>query len=84
MTLDDAIAAVEATLGSAHLRVDRKRARQDATSYLLVVLDISGGRHDAGPVANGPRLVDKQSGEVTRLTVPDALVRAEAMALVAS
>jgi hypothetical protein len=82
MTLEDAVAAVEATLDSAHLRVDRKRAREDAGSYLLVVLDVSGGRDDARPVANGPRLVDKRSGEVTRLTVPDALDRAERMALV--
>jgi hypothetical protein len=80
MTLDDAVAAVEATVDSAQLRVDRRRAREDAASYLLVVLDVSGGRGD-GPVANGPRLVDKHSGEVTRLTVPDALARAERMAL---
>ena len=38
MTLDDAIAAVEATLDSAHPRVDRKRAREDASSYLLLSL----------------------------------------------
>ena len=82
MTVDEAIAAVEATLGSARLRVDRRRAREDAEGYLLVVLDTSGGRRDDGPVANGPRLVDKRSGEVTRLTVPDALARAERMALV--
>jgi hypothetical protein len=82
MTLDDAVAAVEATLPSTRLRVDRKRAREDARSYLLVVLDVSGGQPDAGPVANGPRLVDKRSGEVTRLTVPDALARAERMTLV--
>jgi hypothetical protein len=81
MTLDDAIAAVEATLDCVHLRVDRKRAREDATSYLLVVLDVSGGRGE-GPVANGPRVVEKHSGEVIRLTVPDALERAERMALV--
>jgi len=84
MNLDDAIAAVEATLDSAHLRVDRRRAREDAASYLLVVLDASGGRRDPGPVANGPRLVDKHSGRVTRLTVPDALDRAQGMALVPS
>jgi hypothetical protein len=82
MTLDDAIAAVEATLDSAQLRVDRKRAREDAGSYLLVVLDVRGGQPDEGPVANGPRLVDKHSGEVTRLTVPEALDRAERMPLV--
>ena len=84
MTLDEAIAAVEATLDSAHLRVDRKRARQDAESYLLLVLDTSGGRRGDGPVANGPRLVDKRSAEVIRLTVPDALARAERMALIRS
>ena len=84
MTLDEAIAAVEATLGSPQLRVDRRRSRADGASYLLLVLDTSGGRSDDGPVANGPRLVDKRSGEVTRLTVPDALARAERMALVRS
>jgi hypothetical protein len=67
-----------------HLRVDRRRAREDAASYLLLVLDTSGGRRDDGPVANGPRLVNKQNGEVTRLTVPHALARAEGMALVRS
>lgn len=84
MTLDEAIAAVEATLASHHLRVDRRRARSDDASYLLLVLDTSGGQRDDGPVANGPRLVDKRSGDVTRLTVPDAIVRAERMALARS
>jgi hypothetical protein len=84
MTLDEAVAAVEATLDSPHLRVDRRRARSDAGSYLLLVLDTSGGRRVDGPVENGPRLVDKHSGEVARLTVPDALDRAERMALVRS
>ncbi|MET0787839.1 MAG: hypothetical protein ABWY33_01235 [Cellulomonas sp.] len=78
MTLDEAVAAVEATLDSAFLRVDRRRAREDATSFLLVVLDTSGGRGD-GPIANGPRLVDKRSRDVIRLTVPDAVARAERM-----
>jgi hypothetical protein len=83
MTLDEAIAAVEATLDSPYLRVDRRQAREDSTSYLLIVLDTSGGRRDdGGPVANGPRLVAKASGEVSRLTVPDAVARAERMALV--
>ena len=82
VTLDEAVAAVEATLDSAQLRVDRKRAREDAASYLLLVLDTSGGRAGDGPIANGPRLVDKQSGEVTRLTVPDALARADRMSRV--
>ena len=82
MTLDEAIAAVAATLQSTFLRVDRRRAREDASSYLLLVLDASGGRQDdAGPVANGPRLVDKASGAVVRLTVSDALARADRMAL---
>jgi hypothetical protein len=83
MTLDEAIAAVEATLGSSQLRVDRKLARADSDAYLLVVLDTSGGRPD-GPVANGPRLVDRQSGEVVRLNVPEALIRAERMPLARS
>jgi hypothetical protein len=82
MTLDEAITAVEVTLGSAQLRVDRRRAREDASSYLLIVLDINGGRRDVGPVANGPRLVDKHSGEVVRLTVPDALAQAKRMTYV--
>ena len=83
MTLDDAIAAVERTIDSSHLRVDRRRAQEDDASYLLLVLDTSGGRED-GQVANGPRLVDKQSGEVVRLTVPDALARAKRMTYVGS
>lgn len=84
MTLDEAIAAVQPTLDSANLRVDRRRAREDAASYLLIVLDTSGGQRDEGPVANGARLVDKHSGEVTRLNVPDAVARAERMACVRS
>jgi hypothetical protein len=84
MTLDQAIAAVDATLRSPHVRVDRRRARADTASYLLLVLDTSGGWRDNGTAENGPRLVDKHSGEVTRLTVPDALARAERMALVRS
>jgi len=78
-TLDQAVVAVEATLDSAHLRVDRLRAREDASAYLLVVLDTSGGQRDEGAGANGPRLVDKYSGDVTRLIVPDARARAERM-----
>ena len=82
MTLDEAVAAVESTLDSAHLRVDRRLAREDAASYLLLVLDTSGGRRDEDrPVSNGPRLVAKDSGEA-RLTVADALARADRMALV--
>lgn len=81
MSLDQAVAAVDATLDSEHLRVDRRQARADAASFLLVVLDTSRGRGN-GPVANGPRLVDRHSGEVIRLTVPDAVARAGRMALV--
>ena len=56
---------------------------EDSSSYLLLVLDTSGGRRDdGGPVSNGPRLVSKSSGEVIRLTVSDALARAERMAVV--
>ncbi len=83
MTLDDAITAVESTIDSAHLRVDRRRAQEDDTSYLLLVLDTSGGRED-GLVANGPRLVHKHSGEVVRLTVPEALARSKRMTYVRS
>ena len=83
LTLDEAVAAVEATLDSADLRVDRRLAREDAASYLLLVLDTGVGRRDElEPVANGPRLVAKDSGEVVRLTVADALARADRMALV--
>ena len=83
MTLDEAIAAVASTLDSPYLRVDRRLAREDSSSYLLLVLDTSGGRRDdGGPVSNGPRLVTKGSGEVIRLTVSDALARAKRMALV--
>jgi len=46
------------------------------------VLDTSGARRDVGQVANGPRLVDRLSGAVTRLTVPDAIARAGHMTLV--
>jgi len=83
MTLDEAIAAVEATFDSAQLRVDRRLAREDGGSYLLLVLDASGGGHeDDGPISNGPRLVDKETGRVLRLTVPAAVDRAKRMALV--
>ena len=84
VNLDEAIAAVEATLESAHLRVDRMRAREDAESYLVLVLDTGGHQRGEGPAANGPRLVDKRSGEVSRLIVPDALARAERMTPVRS
>ncbi len=84
MTLDEAVAAVEATLDSADLRIDRRRARQDADSYLLLVLDTRRTLGFDGPIANGPRLVNKQSAEVIRLTVPDAIARAECMTLVRS
>jgi hypothetical protein len=82
MRLEEAIAAVKATLDSEHLLVDRRLAREDAESFLLLVLDISNGRNDGdGPVSNGPRLVDKSTGEVVRLTVPAAGERARSMVL---
>jgi hypothetical protein len=85
MTVDEAVAAVEATFDSASLRVDRRRPMEDQAAFLLVVLDVSGGRRDGHEViANGPRLVDKQTGEVARLTVPDARARADRMTLVQS
>ena len=36
MTLEEAIAAVEATLKSTYLRVDRRRPLEDEVSYLPV------------------------------------------------
>ena len=84
MTLDEAVSAVEATLpAGAPLRIDRRLAREDASAYLLVVLDTSGGRErEPGRVENGPRLVAKATGVVRRLTVPDALALAGQMPLV--
>lgn len=83
MNVDEAIAAVEATLDSPHLRVDRRLPREDDESFLLVVLDTSAGRRtDDEPVANGPRLVSKRTGTVSRPTVTDALARARSMRLV--
>ncbi len=83
MTLEEAIAAVEATLGNAPLRVDRRLAREDSETFLLLVLDTSNGKYDGdAPISNGPRLVVKQTGEVLRLTVPAAIDRARSMALV--
>ena len=85
MTLDQAIAAVEATLDSVYLRVDRRLAREDAWSFLLLVLDTSHGRDDGvEAVANGPRLVDKLTGDVVRLTVPAAVAQAERMVIIRS
>lgn len=85
MTLAEAIAAVEATLDAPYLLVDRRLTRADASSYLLLVLDTQAGRHDDDePIANGPRLVARDTGAVTRLTVPEALARAQQMELVRS
>jgi hypothetical protein len=81
--LDEAVAAVEETLDSSRPFVDRRLVREDPDSFLLVVLDISGGRFDDDtPIANGSRLVDKHSGEVVRLPMPAAVARAERMILV--
>ena len=83
MTLDEAVSAVQATLDSKYLLVDRRLAREDVTSFLLLVLDISKGRYDGdAPIANGPRLVDRSTGEVIRSTVPAAVARAGQMAIV--
>ncbi|MGB7448378.1 MAG: hypothetical protein WA892_04535 [Ornithinimicrobium sp.] len=80
MTLTEAIAAIEATIDSPRLRVDRKRPLEDAGSYLIVVLDTRGGGDtEGGSVANGPRLVNKRTGTVARLTIPEALARASRM-----
>lgn len=78
MILSEAVAAVEVTLDSPRLRVDRATPREDDDSFLLVVLDAGAGGPADGdrPVANGPRLVAKSDGTVTRLSVPDALARA--------
>ena len=83
MTLDEAVEAVRGTLPSDQLRVDRKLARHDETAYLLLVLDTRRDFDDGdAPVENGPRLVSKETGVVTRLSVPAAVARAKEMALV--
>jgi hypothetical protein len=65
------------------LKVDRRLARHDQAAYLLIVLDVRRDLDD-GEIAidNGPRLVSKENGEVTRLTVPAAVARAKNMVLV--
>jgi hypothetical protein len=83
MTLDEAVEAVRRTLPSDQLRVDRKLARHDQTASLLIVLDARRDLDDGDvPIENGPRLVSKVDGSVTRLTVPEAVDRAIGMALV--
>jgi len=80
LTLDEAVEAVARTLPSEQLRVDRKGARHDQTAYLLLVLDVRRNLDDDDiPIENGPRLVNKDSGVVTRLTVPEAVARAKEM-----
>lgn len=69
MTLDEAVAAVEASLHGPYVRVDRRQPREDDRYFLILVL----GR--------GPRLVDKRTGEVTELLVTDALARSRTMRL---
>jgi len=66
---------VEKTLpAAARLRVDRARAPENDESFLLIVLDVQSARGAAdGTGENGPRLVDRTSGHVARLTIPDAL-----------
>ncbi len=84
MTLDEAIEAVRRTLpADQRLRVDRKLARQDDTAYLLIVLDARRQFDDGDvPIENGPRLVAKVDGVVSRLAVPEAVARAANMALI--
>ena len=83
MTLDEAVEAVRRTLPSDQLRVDRKLARHDRTAYLLVVLDARRDLDDGDvPIENGPRLVRKEDGVVTRLTVHEAVARARGMDVV--
>ncbi|WP_092801533.1 hypothetical protein [Klenkia marina] len=81
MTLDEAVAAVERTLPpAARLRVDRARARENDQSFLLIVLDVQSARDAAdGTGENGPRLVDRTSGRVDRLTIPEALAMGAGM-----
>jgi hypothetical protein len=83
MTLDEAVEAVRRTLTSDLLVVDRRLARHDQAAYLLIVLDVRRDLDDGEvPIDNGPRLVSKEDGEVTRLTVPAAVARARDMVLV--
>ena len=83
MTLDEAVEAVRRTLPLGQLRVDRKLARHDQTGYLLIVLDARRDLDDGDvPIENGPRLVSKESGVVSRLAVPEAIARARGMELV--
>lgn len=83
MTLDEAVELVRRTLPSDRLRIDRRLARQDSTAYLILVLDARRDLEEGDvPVENGPRLVTKVDGMVTRLTVPDAVERAREMTLV--
>lgn len=83
MTLDEAVEAVRRTLPSDQLRVDRKFARHDRTAYLLIVLDARRDLDDGDvPIENGPRLVSKEDGAVTRLTVAEAVARTQGMTVV--
>jgi hypothetical protein len=83
MTLDEAVEAVRRTLTSDQLKVDRKLARHDQWAYLLIVLDVRRDIDDGDiPIENGPRLISKHNGVVTRLTVPAAVARAKGMVLV--
>lgn len=85
MTLEEAVDAVQRTLPAGRqLRIDRRFARQDGTAYLLIVLDARRQLEDNDdtPVENGPRLVSKADGIVSRLTVPQAVARAAGMDLV--
>lgn len=81
--MDEAVEAVRRTLSSDQLRIDRKLARQDQSAFLLLVLDARRDLDDSErPIENGPRLVRKDTGAVTRLTVPEAIARARSMTLV--
>ncbi|MFT4163930.1 MAG: hypothetical protein QM650_01650 [Microlunatus sp.] len=84
MTLDEAMEAVRQTLpNDQRLRIDHKLARQDDTAYLLIVLDARRQFDDGDvPIENGPRLITKTSGVVSRLTVPEAVARTANLALV--
>lgn len=69
MTLDEAIAAVEASLKKPYVRIDRRQPLEDDQFFLILVLGL------------GPRLVEKRTGRVTELKVTDALARARTMRL---
>lgn len=83
MNVDGAQRLIEVSIADdSYLLVAKHGIREDEMHYLVPVLNtrpMSEGDPASSPIASRLLLVDRESGQLERVTVPDAMTRAKTM-----